>query len=139
VRNIPLKAIPFGDYCISGESNISELNSGFDGLRIIVEFWNRNDPETRQKIVEIFFEGYSRHRELEEVDLAPYWERREFSDGNLIYEITSGGWLSYDAVGEKLLSWVTACDLREWFVCTNNYSATVLCKKQPTIKVLKEL
>ena len=137
MRNIPIKAQPFGESYRYDESNISNLSSGFDGLRIVVEFWNRDKKDSERKAVEVFFKGYSRHREFEEVDLVPYRESNEFSGGNLIYEITSGGWLSYDAAGEQLLSWVSACGLREWFVCTSNYSATVLCKNEPTIKVLE--
>ena len=136
MRNIPIKAKSLGESYSYDESNICDLSSGSGGLRLVVEFWNRGKNPPKEKRIEFIFEGDFRHRELEEVDLVPYWESKEFTSGYVLYEIQSGGWLSYDAVGEQLLSWARDCGLREWFICTSNYSATVLCKKEPTIRVL---
>jgi hypothetical protein len=139
MRNIAIKAKPLGESYSYDESDIYDLTSGSNGLRLAVKFWNHSKKPSEEKLVEFLFEGYSRHRELDEIDLVVYWESKEFSGGFVLYEILSGGWLSYDAIGEQLLSYVTTIGLREWFICTSNCSATVLCKNAPTIKVPKDL
>jgi hypothetical protein len=133
---------PIGEPSCSGshiESDVTEIIWGTEGMRFVVEFWNRNDRSHKKEFIEVCFQKFCRYRVLEEVDLscASYSDCLGFRSGHVVYEILSGGWISHDATGEHLLSYVTTCGTREWFICTSNWSAWVISKEEPLIRVLK--
>lgn len=138
---MPIKAKPIGEPYRIGQYNVSDfsdLNWWHDGMHFVVEFWNRNDNLRKKKFVEISFPKFCRYRVLEEIDLVSYWKSKDFSSGHIVYEILSGGWLSSDAAGERLLWHATVCGFREWFICTSDLSVCVLSKEEPLVKVLEE-
>ena len=120
-----------GESYISDESNICDLNWGSSGLRIVVEFWKRSDPANR-RFIEYYWHGFTRHRVLEESDLAHYWDDGNFENDKFLYEVISGGWIS-NAPVEKINLW---CG-REWFVYTSNMSATIIASNEPLVRELK--
>jgi hypothetical protein len=114
------------------EADIEHLQFGDGGLRIIVVYAREFGKRGK---VEIAFFGRTRHRVLEEVDLAAYWSGSSFASSHLVFEVISGGWLSHDAQGEAVLS-VAAVEpgAREWLVRTSNFSASVVSAAMPQVE-----
>lgn len=125
-----LETRSIGPSYVWDESEISELNWGDSGLRIVVEFWSRADP-TARRYIEYFWSGLTRHRVLEESDLENYWNDSTYEKGKLLFEVLSGGWLSH-AKSERINIW---CG-REWLVYTSNMSATVIASAEPLVREL---
>jgi hypothetical protein len=126
-----LETKPMGTSYTWDESNISDLNWGESGLRIVVEFWSRTDPSDR-RCIEYYWHGATRHRVLEESDLAHYWDNASYEKGHLLFQVLSGGWLSH-ANQENINIWFG----QEWFLYTSNWSATVISSGEPVIRELK--
>jgi len=114
------------------------LSFGIANFGEKTQFLRDREGKFRKKYVEVFFQNFSRYRVSEEIDLASYWESKEFANGHIVYEILSGGWISHDTTGEQLWEYATACGAREWFVSTSNWSAFVLSKKEPLVRELKD-
>ena len=130
-----LETRPVGSTYAYEESTVSDLNWGSSGLRLVVEYWNRTDSADR-RFVEYYFDGAARFRLLEEIDLVNFWSRGVHASGHLLFEVLAGGWLTFDASGERLFTFLTKAGTQEWIIYTSNWSASVISSGLPRIRDL---
>ena len=131
-----MQAQPLGPtFRVDGkESDIVEVIHTFSGLRIVVSTWTDSINET---FLQVYFRRAHAYRYLEEVDLLEYWQTGVFRSAHHVYEITEGGWLNGEPILPSMFVSVRNTALREWFICTSNWSMTVLSAREPELADLK--
>jgi hypothetical protein len=115
------------------EANIERLVFDATGLSITVVYALEIDSNQRGR-VNIRFAGRTRHRVLEEVDLAAYWSSSAFASSHFVFEVFGGGWQAHDEQCEGVLSVARReFGVKEWLIRTSNFSAVVISSCMPEI------
>jgi hypothetical protein len=116
------------------EADIARLVFDAKGLWISVEYALASDSQHRGT-VQVGFAGRTRHRVLEEVDLAAYWESGALTTSHFVFEVLAGGWREHDEHSEAVLS-VAAQEfgLKEWLIRTSNFCVAVISSAMPEIE-----
>ena len=114
-----------------GESDILEVSDSSLGLSVIVEAYNKNQPDERFKV---YFESHRGFRAIEEGDIQRYEKVDTFRQPYCVYQIIKGGWSNGEVCEPDMLNVVKATGTREWFIATTNLSLTVLSEVEPTIE-----
>lgn len=112
--------------------DIYELTYTRTGFRAIVIGVVAGEKELAY--LDIFFPDIRGLRVLDEGDLIKYWESEQFRSANCVYEIIEGGWLQEEIVGILSVS-SSVGGYVEYLVATNDYCASILASKPPTLKV----
>jgi hypothetical protein len=129
-----IEAIPIGGKRKGiGESDIFRISLSKEGLVIFVEAFTKSAPVQN---FEIYFQGVSGYRYLDEGDLQRYDNCEVLREPYCVYEIISGGWSNGETVESGVLDTSKAVGIREWFVATTNGCLNVLSNAEPAIKNL---
>lgn len=114
------------------DSCVLEVRFSVVGLYIVVEVYPLEASKSVH--VEVFFPYHSGFQLFDEGDMPMWLAGQCYRTGHIVYEVTSGGWLSR-ASAENGLS-IASATCREWLVVTANECVSIFSSATPSIREL---
>lgn len=114
------------------DSCVLEVRFSVVGLYIVVEAFPL--AASKSVHVEVLFPFHSGFQLLDEGDMPAWLGGQCYRNGHIVYEVTSGGWLSRASADNGLS--IASATCREWLVVTANECVSIFATAMPSIREL---